>query len=383
MTVSFLDLRAQHSAIADEVEPAVLDVLRSGSYVLGPAVEAFERDFAAYCGVRHAVAVSSGTAALHIALLAAGLRPGDEVVTVAATFVATVAAILQAGAVPRLVDIDPDSWTMDPERVEAALTPRTRAIMPVHLHGRVADMEALRDIARRRGLLLIEDAAQAHGASRDGRRAGSFGDAAGFSFYPGKNLGACGEGGAVVTDRDDIAEAARCLRDWGQDRRYHHLVRGFNYRMDAIQGAVLGVKLRHLDGWTALRRRIALRYGRMLSDTGIGLPKPDPGHVWHVFAVRLRDREATRRALERAGIATGIHYPRPVHLQPAYADLGYGPGDLPVTERLSREFLSLPIHPDLTPEQLAEVARVVAAAEREAAEDDEAERDAADGEMTS
>ncbi len=354
-TVPFLDLAAQYRSIAHELEPAALDVLRSGAYALGPAVEDFEQDFAACCGARHAVAVSSGTAALHLALLAAGLRPGDEVVTVATTFVATVAAILQAGAVPRLVDIDPDRWTMDPERVEAALTPRTRAILPVHLHGRVADMAALRGIARRHGLLVIEDAAQAHGAERDGKRAGTFGDAAAFSFYPGKNLGACGEGGALVTDRDDIAAAARRLRDWGQDGRYNHVERGFNYRMDGIQGAVLRVKLRHLDEWTNGRRRVALRYGRLLSKLDVGLPRPDGGHVWHVFAVRLRARDAVRQALHEAGVATGIHYPKPVHLQPAYADLGYGPGDLPVSEGLARETLSLPMFPEMTPSQIERV----------------------------
>ena len=354
-TVPFLDLAAQYRTIAHELEPATLAVLRSGAYALGPAVEAFEQDFAEYCGTRHAVAVNSGTAALHLALLAAGVRPGDEVVTVATTFVATVAAILQAGAVPRLVDIDPDSWTMDPEQVEAALTPRTRAILPVHLHGRVADMAALRDIARRHGLLVIEDAAQAHGAEREGKQAGTFGDAAAFSFYPGKNLGACGEGGALVTDRDDIAAAARRLRDWGQDGRYNHVERGFNYRMDGIQGAVLRVKLRHLDGWISGRRRVALRYGRLLSKLDVGLPRPDGGHVWHVFAVRLRERDAVRQALHEAGVATGIHYPKPVHLQPAYADLGYGPGDLPVSEGLARETLSLPMFPEMTPSQIERV----------------------------
>jgi dTDP-4-amino-4,6-dideoxygalactose transaminase len=355
-SIPFLDLVAQQRSIRPELHAAVTDVLDSGQYVLGETVDAFERSFAAHCGTRHAVAVNTGTSALHLALLAAGVGPGDEVVTVAMTFVATAAAILYAGATPRFVDVDPVTWTMDPVALEEAVTPRTKAIIPVHLHGRLANMAPIREIARRCGAVLIEDAAQAHGASDRGQRAGSLGDLGCFSFYPGKNLGACGEGGAVVTDVDELAAKLRMLRDWGQSERYRHVVRGFNYRMDAVQAAVLDVKLRHLDGWTAGRRAVAAAYDRRLAVRGIVRARAAGSeHVWHVYAVRAAERDAVRRKLADAGVATGIHYPVPVHLQPAYSDLGYGPGDLPVSERLAREFLSLPIYPELGSEQIAYV----------------------------
>lgn len=351
--IPYLDLAAQHGPIAAELREAVTRVLDSGQYVLGAPVEAFEAAFAAYCGTRHAIAVNTGTSALHLALLAAGIGPGDEVITVPMTFVASVAAILYAGAVPRLVDVDPQSWTMEPNAVAAAITPRTKALLPVHLHGRLADMGPLRALARAHGLVVIEDAAQAHGAEDSGGRAGSLGDLGCFSFYPGKNLGACGEGGAVVTDRDDLAERVRLLRDWGQAERYRHVLKGFNCRMDAIQGAVLGVKLPHLDGWTEARRQIAAGFARRLEGFGLGLPAPaGREHVWHVYALRVAERERVRARLAEAGIMTGIHYPTPVHLQPAYADLGYGPGDFPVSERLAAEFLSLPLYPGLGENQL-------------------------------
>ncbi len=347
-SIPFLDLVAQNRAIRTELHDAVTGVLDSGQYVLGDRVDAFESAFAAYCGVRHAVAVNTGTSALHIALLAAGVEPGDEVVTVPMTFVATVAAILYAGARPRLVDVDPVTWTMDPGALEAAVTPRTKAIVPVHLHGRVADMGPILDIARAHGIAVIEDAAQAHGASYRGRRTGALGDIGCFSFYPGKNLGACGEGGAVVTDRDDLAARLRLLRDWGQAERYRHVVKGFNYRMDAVQAAILGVKLRHLDRWTAARRAVASLYEQTLGGSRVDRARAAGcSHVWHVYAVRVPDRDAVRRRLSESGIMTGIHYPVPVHLQPAYSDLGYRAGDFPVSERLGREFLSLPIYPEL------------------------------------
>ena len=355
-SVPFLDLVAQQRSIRPELHAAVADVLDSGQYVLGETVDAFERSFAAHCGTHHAVAVNTGTSALHLALLAAGVGPGDEVVTVAMTFVATAAAILYTGATPRFVDVDPVTWTMDPGALAAAVTSRTKAIIPVHLHGRLADMAPIREIARRCGAVLIEDAAQAHGASDRGQRAGSLGDMGCFSFYPGKNLGACGEGGAVVTDDDELAAKLRMLRDWGQSERYRHVVRGFNYRMDAVQAAVLDVKLRHLDGWTAGRRAVAAAYDRRLAVRGIGRARAAGSeHVWHVYAIRAAERDVVRRTLADAGVATGIHYPAPVHLQPAYSDLGYGPGDLPVSERLAREFLSLPIYPELAPDQIAYV----------------------------
>lgn len=361
--VPFLDLKAQYRTVGPELQAVVAQVIESGQYVLGAPVEAFERDFAAFCGTRHAVAVNSGTSALHLALLAADVGEGDEVITVPMTFVATVAAILYAGATPTFVDVDEDTWTMDPSRLEAAITPRTRAIMPVHLHGRLADMDAILKIARAHGLAVIEDAAQAHGAEHLGRRAGSIGDVGCFSFYPGKNLGACGEGGAVVTDRDDLAERVRMLRDWGQSERYRHVRRGFNYRMDAIQGAVLGVKLRHLNGWNDARRAAAAGYNSLLADVAVQRPAPikDHNHVWHVYALRVQNRDQVRLTLGGAGgVSTGIHYSIPVHLQPAYADLGYGPGDFPVSEAMATETLSLPLFPELTRAQIEHVCRILA-----------------------
>ncbi len=355
--IPFLDLKAQYRTIGAEVQVAVASVLESCHYALGPAVSDFEQAFAAYCGTRHAVAVSSGTSALHVALVAAGIGEGDEVITVPMTFVATVAAILYARATPRFVDIDPATWTMDPRQLEAAITPRTKAIMPVHLHGRIADMEPILDIARAHGLVVIEDAAQAHGAERNGRRAGSMGQAGCFSFYPGKNLGACGEGGAVVTNSDELAQRMRMLRDWGQSQRYCHVLQGFNYRMDGVQGAALGVKLRYLDGWNDGRRTAANAYRAWLAGANLGLPAESDGedHVWHVFAVRVRERARVQQALNDAGVATGIHYPVPVHLQPAYADLGYGEGAFPVSEALASETLSLPMFPELTARQIDRV----------------------------
>ena len=352
--VPFLDLKAQFRAIGPELPAAVSRVLESGSYVLGQTVEAFEQEFAAYCGTRHAVAVNSGTSALHLALLAAGIGAEHEVVTVPMTFVATVAAILYANAMPRFVDVEPDTWTMDPDALAAAITPRTKAVIPVHLHGRVADMESILEIARAHGLIVIEDAAQAHGAEYGGRRACSLGDLGCFSFYPGKNLGACGEGGAIVTDSADMAQKMRILRDWGQAERYHHVLRGFNYRMDSIQGAVLAVKLRHLEDWTEARRRVALHYDALLAGTAVGRPAAAEGreHVWHVYAVRTRERDRFRQRLGECGIATGIHYPIPVHMQPAYADLGYGPGSFPISESFAAETLSLPLFPELTRGQI-------------------------------
>ena len=318
--IPFLDLPAQYRTIGPDIEAAVLAALRSGNYVLGSRrSSASRRTSPRYCGVRHAVAVNSGTSALHLALLAAGVGPGDEVITVPMTFVATVAAIVYTGATPVFVDIDPATWTMDPALIEAAITSRTKAILPVHLHGRLADMTAISGIARRHGLAVIEDAAQAHGAERDGVRAGAFGDIGCFSFYPGKNLGACGEGGAVTTNDPALAAVLRSLRDWGQEGKYNHVRHGFNFRMDALQGAALGVKLPHLDAWNAARRRAASAYQHGLPEA-LGRPAPvGEDHACHVYAIRVPDRDAVRERLHRAGIATNIHYPIPVHLQPAYA----------------------------------------------------------------
>jgi dTDP-4-amino-4,6-dideoxygalactose transaminase len=359
--VPYLDLRAQARSLGPELHAAVANVLDSGNYVLGEPVETFERAFAAYCGVRHAVALNSGTSALHLALLAAGVRPGDEVVTVSMTFVATVAAILYVGAVPRFVDIDPERGTMDPRLLEAALTPRTRAIIPVHLHGRVADMAPIVEIARVHGLVVIEDAAQAHGAQYGGQPAGSLGDMACFSFYPAKNLGACGEGGALVTDYDVLASRVRTLREWGQREKYIHTVHGFNFRMDAIQGAILNVKLPQLKSWTESRCQVARRYDANLLSIGLRGPQSGPPgeHVYHVYAIRAADRDRIKKELSEARIATGIHYPIPVHLQPAYAEFGHTPGDFPATESFAAETLSLPIFPELSMAQIDRVCDVL------------------------
>lgn len=352
--IPFLDLKTQYRQIKSEIDVAVLDVIENAQFVQGPAVAAFEQRFAPYCNVQHCLAVNSGTSALHLALLAAGIGSGDEVITVPLTFVATTAAVLYSGATPVFVDVDPVTWTMDPALIEAAITPRTKAILPVHLHGLIADMDPIMEIARRHGLIVIEDAAQAHGAEYKGRRAGSIGDLGCFSFYPGKNLGAYGEGGAVVTNRPEFAQRIALLRDWGQESKYNHVLPGFNYRMDGIQGAILNVKMNYIEAWTDARRNIAAQYDRLLEKHGCGRPRPPAHsrHVYHVYAVTLEGRDRAHRAFEAAGIGTGIHYPVPVHLQKAYANLGYRAGDFPVAETLAKQFLSLPIYAELRPEQV-------------------------------
>jgi dTDP-4-amino-4,6-dideoxygalactose transaminase len=340
-----------------EIDEAVIAAIDSTQFVMGPQVGAFEERFAAFCNTRHCKAVSSGTSALHLALLAAGIGAGDEVVTVSMTFVATTAAILYSGAKPVFVDVDPRTWTMDPALIEAAITPRTRAIIPVHLHGLMADMDAIMAIARRHNLVVIEDAAQAHGAEYKDRRAGSIGDLGCFSFYPGKNLGAYGEGGAVVCNDDDLARRISLLRDWGQESKYNHVLAGYNYRMDGIQGAVLNVKMNYIEAWTEARRTIAAQYDRLLANHPYRRPAPpdDCRHVYHVYAIEIPQRDDVQAALDAADIKTGIHYPVPVHLQKAYADLGGRPGDLPVTEALASRFLSLPIYAELRSEQVSMV----------------------------
>ena len=363
--IPFLDLKAQYDSIQDEILAAVSAALASTQFVLGKEVAAFEEEFAAYSGGRFGIGVNSGTSALHLALLAAGVKPGDEVITVSCTFVATVAAIDYAGARPVFVDVDPLTHNMDPTQVEAAITERTRVIMPVHLHGQPADLDPILEIARRRRLLVIEDAAQAHAAEYQGRRVGSIGDLGCFSFYPGKNLGAYGEGGMVVTNNEEFAHTIRMLRDWGQERKYHHVLKGFNYRMEGIQGAILRVKLRHLDAWTEARRRHAARYNALLAGVAVQKPveMPYAKHVYHVYAIRTPKRDQMQETLQAQGIQTGIHYPIPVHLQKAYADLGYGLGDLPVTEQAANEMLSLPMFAELQDSQI----EAVCAAVREAA----------------
>ena len=359
--VPYLDLKAQYRSIKPEIDAAIARVLDSCQFVLGPEVAGFEQDFAAYSGTSECIALNSGTSALHLALLAAGVGPGHEVITVPFTFVASVAAVVYAGAKPVLVDIDPRSFTMDPAAVEAAITPRTKAILPVHLYGQPADMDPIMEVARRHNLVVIEDAAQAHGAKYKGRPVGGIGDMACFSFYPGKNLGAYGEGGAVTTSNADYARTVRMLRDWGQDRKYHHVLRGFNYRMEAFQGAILRVKLRHLDAWTEARRAIVSKYNQFLADSGMELPTQMPWarHVYHVYTVRTKEREVVQAALEKEGIQIGIHYPVPVHLQPAYADLGYKRGDFLQSEKAADEVLSLPLFPEMTDDHIRNVSQAL------------------------
>jgi dTDP-3-amino-3,4,6-trideoxy-alpha-D-glucose transaminase len=358
--IPFNDLRPLRELLADELRAATDRVLQGGWYILGPEVEAFEAEFASYHGVAHAVGVATGTDAIELALRAAGIGPGDEVITVAHTAVATVCAVERAGATPVLVDIDRDSYTIDPAAAAAAITPRTRVILPVHLYGHPADMHSLAALARYHGLLLIEDCAQAHGARYHGRLVGTFGDLAAFSFYPTKNLGAYGDGGAVITRDDTLAARLRRLRNYGQEQRYHAIERGMNSRLDELQAAILRVKLRHLDEHNDRRREIADAYTRLLR--GVETPRfcPDAAaiqHVFHLFVVRHPRRDELRAALHRGGIAPQVHYPVPVHLQQAYTDLGYARGRLPVTEQAADEILSLPLYIGLADEQVATVAR--------------------------
>jgi len=359
--IPLVDLKAQYLSIKNEIDAGVLRVLESGQYVLGEQVAAFEARFAACCGTEHAVGVNSGTSALHLALLAAGVGPGDEVVTVPFTFVATVAAIGYTGARPVFVDIDPRSFTMSVDAVEAVLTTRTKAIVPVHLYGQPTDMDPILDLARARGVRVIEDAAQAHLAEYAGRRVGSIGDLGCFSFYPGKNLGACGEGGIVTTRDPALARTVRMLRDWGAETKYAHVLKGFNYRLETLQAAILAVKLGHLEAWTAARRVHAGHYDELLAGAAVWRPEvmPYARHVYHVYAIRCERRDDLRRGLQERGIDTGIHYPTPIHLLPAYADLGYSAGAFPHSERAAREVLSLPMYPELTEDQCRQVSDAV------------------------
>ncbi len=359
--IPLVDLKKQYESISEEVNAAIKDVVESCQFILGPRVEAFEEDFANYCQARFALGVNSGTSALHLALLAAGVGPGDEVISVSYTFVATTAAILYTGAKPVFVDIDPLTCNIDPAKIEAAITARTKVIMPVHLYGTCADMDPILEIARRHKLIVLEDAAQAHGAEYKGRRAGSMGDLACFSFYPGKNLGAYGEAGAVVTNNEEFVEPLKQWRDQGQSAKYLHERVGYNYRMEAIQGAVLGVKLRHLDDWTAARRRHAALYTSELAGSGLRLlAEPDDcKSVYHIFPLFSAQRDELRDYLHAKEISTGVHYPIPVHIQQGFSNLGYAEGDLPQTESVCREVLSLPMYPELTSETVTQIAETV------------------------
>jgi dTDP-4-amino-4,6-dideoxygalactose transaminase len=359
--IPFVDLKAQHASIRAELDAAIQRVLDSCQFTLGPEVDAFEAEFARYCQAACAIAVNTGTSALHLAFLAAGIGPGDEVITVPFTFVATVSAIQYTGATPVFVDIDPPSFTMDAAQIESAITERTKAIVPVHLYGQPADMEPILAIAKKWGLVVIEDAAQAHGAEYKGRRVGAIGDIGCFSFYPGKNLGACGEGGMVVTDDVEFAHRIRMLRDWGAERKYQHVFKGYNYRMDAIQGAVLRVKLRHLESWTGARRKSAAVYDQLFLGSGVRTPiaMPYARHVYHVYAIQTKRRQVWQATLHEQGIQTGIHYPTPVHLLLAFAELGHVAGQFPHSERAAAEVLSLPMFPELTEQQCRTVADAV------------------------
>ena len=358
--IPFLDLRAQHDPLRAELLAAIEEVIDRSAFAGGPMVAKLEEDFAAYCQTRDAVGVGSGTEALWLALLAQGIGPGDEVITVPNTFMATAEAISWCGATPVFVDADEQTYTLDPRQLERAITPRTKAVIPVHLFGQMADMDPIMEIAQRHRLIVIEDACQAHGAEYKGRRAGSIGHAGCFSFYPGKNLGAWGEAGAVVTNDRALAEKIRILRDHGQETRYHHTCIGWNARMDGIQAAVLRVKLKGLDRGNAARRAHARRYKELLADLDVltlPLAAEYGVHIYHLYVVRVPERDRILQALARRGIACGIHYPTPVHRQDAYRSLGLGPGSFSVAERCAGEILSLPMFPELTPAQIETVAR--------------------------
>jgi dTDP-4-amino-4,6-dideoxygalactose transaminase len=373
--IPLLDLRSELAALRPEIDEAIERVLASGQFIGGPEVEGFEGEFAAACGVAHAVGVNSGTDALRFALMVAGLREGDEAITSPLTFIAASEAVSQAGGRPVFADIDPATFNLGPREVERALTSRTKAIVPVHLYGRPAEMDAILDLARGRGAAVIEDACQAHGAAYKGRPVGSFGDAGCFSFYPTKNLGACGEGGMVTTARADIAERVRRLRDHGQSEKYVHAEEGYNGRLDALQAAILRVKLKRLPAWNERRRALAARYQEGLRDVaagsaahwdgkGIVLPREAPGarHVYHQFVVRVRNRDRVRAALGEQGIDTAVHYPVPLHLQPCYAWMGLKQGSYPEAERAAREVLSLPLYPEMTDDQVERVCAALRAA---------------------
>ena len=361
--IPFVDLHTQYLSLQDEIHQAIRGVLESSQFTLGDEVAAFEREFADYVGASHAVGVNNGTSALHLALLAAGIGQGDEVITTPFTFVATVSAIEYTGATPVFVDIDPDTLNLDPQAIEAAVTAQTRAIIPVHLYGLPAEMTAIAQVAQRHGLKIIEDAAQAHGARIDGQRVGALGDLGCFSFYPGKNLGAYGEAGMVVTQDGEAAHKLRMLRDWGAQRKYEHEIKGYNSRMEGLQGAILRVKLRRLAQWTQQRQQRAAQYDGVLDGLDLGQQPVRDGleHVYHVYAIRSPQRAQWQEALKAQGIHTGIHYPTPVHLLPAFANLGHEVGDFPHAERASREVLSLPMYPELSPAQCEQVALAVKA----------------------
>lgn len=361
--VPFVDLGLSHRQAKAEIDAAVMGVIERGDFVLGAAVADFEARYAAYCGAGHGVGVDSGYSALEMILRGFDIGPGDEVITTANTFIATAAAVESVGARPRLVDVDPKTYNLDVDKLEAAITPATRAVIPVHLYGQPADMTGVRRVAGERGLKVIEDACQAHGARYLGDRTGSLGDAAAFSFYPSKNLGALGDGGMVVTDDPELADRVRMLRNLGSRRKYVHELKGFNHRLDTLHAAVLSVKLDLLDAANASRARVARIYDEMLSGLPVSTPwvNPDGDHVYHLYVIETDHREPLQAYLGEHDISVGIHYPVPIHLQPAYADLGYGPGSFPVTEAAAGRILSLPMYPHMPLESIVHVADTVRA----------------------
>lgn len=361
MRVAFNDLYAHHQPMEEEFVAAFRDVLRRNAFILGGSVEKFEKSFAQFCGTQFCCGISSGLDALSLAITACGIGPGDEVITVANTYIATTLAISHCGAQPVLVDCDPVSYNIDVSQIEAAITPVTKAILPVHLYGQAADMDSVQEIADKHGLVVIEDAAQAHGATYKGKSCGSMGAIGCFSFYPGKNLGALGDGGAVVTSDENLYEELLRLRNYGASKKYYHEVKGGNNRLDAIQAEFLDIKLKQLEEWNEARRHVADRYCSGIDSTKYGLPttSPDCDHIYHLFILRTADRDTVMNGLKAADVDFGIHYPLPIHLQEAYSDLGKEKGSFPVTERLADEIISLPMHPFLTEDETSRVIEVL------------------------
>lgn len=359
--VPFVDLTAQYRTISSEIGGAVAKVLEGADFILGREVSLFEEEFAAFCEAKYAIGVDSGTSALELALRAYDIGPGDEVITAANTFIATALAISHVGASPILVDVDPCTHTIDVDEISKAVTPRTKAILPVHLYGHPAHMEPIRQLADKLGLIVIEDACQAHGARYKGKRVGSLGHAAAFSFYPGKNLGAYGDGGMVVTSDREVRKRLEMLRNYGQKEKYNHQFRGYNRRLDTLQAAVLRVKLKYLEKWNASRRWNAKLYREYLEGTGVVAPSETRGaeSVWHLYVIRTEHRDTLREHLQNRGISASIHYPIPIHLQPAYKDLGYKRGNFPVTETYAKQILSLPMYPELAAGQIESVAKAI------------------------
>lgn len=359
--VPFVDLKAQHDSLRVEIFEAITNVIDTSAFIMGPAIKELEANFAEFCGCKHVIGCSSGTSALNLALWAIGIGPGDEVITIPHTFIATTEAISVRGAKPVFVDIDPATYTMDVSKLEAAITPNTKAVIPVHLYGHPTDMDPLLAIAKKHGLKVVEDCAQSHGAEYKGKRVGTMGDIGCFSFFPGKNMGAMGDAGAATTNSDELATRLNKLRNHGRLGKYEHEMVGYNERLDNLQAAILNVKLPHLNDWNALRRKHAAGYAEALAGAGVGLPAVAPNctHVYHLYVIRHPDRDALQKRLKEKGIATGVHYPLPLHLQPAYSDLGHKEGEFPVTEKAAREILSLPMYPEMTAEMVAEVAEAI------------------------